>query len=110
MGSDSTVVGAYSYLWLGALDARRRGVGMAISTRLSECDRQVTPVDERLEHTCGFMTVAAVYAPPGDHLLRDKEEFYHKLELLDGRRPDGDVLVVLVDLNAETGSDMAGYE
>ena len=88
---------------------------MAISNRLSECVRQVTPVDERilhirLEHTCGFMTVVAVYAPPEDHSLRDKEQFYHKLDSVVGRCPTGDVLVVLGDFNAETGSDRAEYE
>ena len=72
LGSGSAVAGAYSYHWSGPPNARQRGVGVAISTRLSECVRQVTPVDDRilhirLEHTCGFMTVVAVYAPPEDH-------------------------------------------
>ena len=52
----------------------------------------------------------AVYSPLKNHELRDKEEFYHKLDSVVGRCPAGDVLVVLGDFNAETGSDMAGYE
>ena len=88
---------------------------MAISTRLSKCVRQVTPVDERilhirLEHTCGFMTVVAVYAPPKDHSLRDKEQFYHKIDFVVGRCPTGDVFVILSDFNTDTGSYRAGYE
>ena len=53
---------------------------------------QVTPVEEmilhiRLVHTCGFMIVVAVCAPPEDHVLRHKEEFYHKLKSVVGRCP-----------------------
>ena len=87
----------------------------SISTRLSECVRQVTPVDDRilhirLEHTCGFMTVVAVYAPSEDHELREKEQFYPNLDSVDGTCPTGDFLVVLSNFNAGTGSDSAGYE
>ena len=51
---------------------------LAVSTRLSECVKQVTSVDERiihvrLTHICGFMTVVAVYASLNGHELRDKE-------------------------------------
>ena len=59
-----------------------------------------------------FMTVEAVYVPPEDHKLRDKERFYHKVNLMVmvGRFPAGNVLVVRGDLNAETGSDRVGSE
>ena len=53
-----------------------------------------------LEHTCGFMTVVAVYTPSEDHELRDKEQFCHKLDSV-----VGNVLVFLGNFNAEKGSD-----
>ena len=72
---------------------------MAISAQLSDCARWVTLVDERilyirLEHTYGFMTVLAVYAPPEDKAPETKEEFYHKLESVE---------------SADTARDKAGY-
>ena len=60
------------------------------------------------------MTLVAVYGPLEDndlsYRLKDKELFNHKLDLVVGRSPTGDVLVVLGDLNGENGSDRAGYE
>ena len=115
LDSGSAVAGAYSYHWSGRTDVRLGGVAVAISSRLSECVRQVTAVDERilhvrLEHTCGFMSVVAVYAPTEEASLEDKEQFYFRLDSVVGRCPAGDVLVILGDFNAETGSDRAGYE
>ena len=76
---------------------------MANSTRLSEFVRQVTAVDERilfikLENNCGFMTVVAIYAPPEDHELRDREQFFHKLDSVVGICLIGNILFVLGDL------------
>ena len=51
-----------------------------------------------------------VYAPPEDHVLRDKEKFYHKLDSVVGMCHAGDGLVILGDFNAETGSDRTGQE
>ena len=48
--SGSGVVEAYSCHWSGSPDLRQRGFDVAISARLSECVRQVTPVDERILH------------------------------------------------------------
>ena len=61
---------------------------------------QVTPVVERLlhirlEHTCVFMTVGAVYALPRAKTPKARDEFYHKLDSAVGRCPTGDVLVML---------------
>ena len=56
------------------------------------------------------MTVVAVYTPPEDHELRVKEQFYHKLDLVVGRCPAGDVLLFFGNFNAKTGNDRAGYE
>ena len=44
-----------------------------------------------------------------DPELRDKELFYQKLDTMVGICPTGDVLVVLGDFNAETGSNRALY-
>ena len=87
---------------------------MIISARLSECIRQVPPVDDRillirLKLTCGLMTAVAVYTPPEDHELRDWEQFYLKLDSV-VRCRSADVIVVLGDFNADTGSDRVGYE
>ena len=48
LGSGSAVAEAYSYHWSGPSDVKLRGVGTAISARLRECVRLVTPVDERI--------------------------------------------------------------
>ena len=55
--------------WSGPPAIRRTRVDVAISTLLSDCVRQATPVDERiphlrLEHTCGFIIVVAVTHHP----------------------------------------------
>ena len=80
MESGSAV--AYFYRCSGSPDGRLRRVGLAISARLSESVKQVTRVYEkilhiRLENTCGFMTVVAIYVTPDDQELRDKEQLYH---------------------------------
>ena len=75
MGSGLAVAGTFSYHWSGPPGDRWIAVGVAISARLSECVRHVTPVDERIlhirfEHTSVFMTVLAVYAPRGPRVKR----------------------------------------
>ena len=37
----------------------------------------------------------AVYAPPKDHVLKDKEKFYHKLDSVVEKNPTGEVLVIV---------------
>ena len=52
------------------------------------------PVDERILHTRHehtFMTIAAVYAPPKDHDLEDKENFNHNVKWVVGRYPTGTI-------------------
>ena len=77
---------------------------------MNECVRKVTDVDERnilvrFQHTYGFMSVVAGYAPTMNILLEEKDRFYYKLDEV-----IGDALVVLGDLNVENSSERVPYE
>ena len=115
-GSGEISSGGYTYYWSGmANGARLRGVAIAISDRLSSAVVEVTAVDERImrvrmRHTLGFMSLIAVYAPTEMCEAGEKETFYSKLESIIDQCPRRDVLVVLGDFNAVTGTDRAGYE
>ena len=106
----------YTYYWSGMANGTHlRGVAVAISDRLSAAVVGITTVDERImcvrmKHTLGFMSLISVYAPTEVCDQEEKEVFYAKLESLLDRCPRRDVLVVLGDFNAVTGTDRAGYE
>ena len=115
-GNGETSSEGYTYYWSGMADGTRlRGVAVAISSRLASAVDEVTAVDERimrvrLKHTMGFMSLVAVYAPTEVSETEEKEVFYAKLESILDQCPRRDVLVVLGDFNAVTGTDRAGYE
>ena len=106
----------YTYYWSGCSNgARLRGVAVAVSTRLVPSVVKVTNVDERImlvrmEHTIGFISLIAVYAPTEMRDLEEKELFYAKLDSIVEQCPPRDTLVVLGDFNAVTGTDRDGYE
>ena len=115
-GNGEISSGGYTYYWSGMANGTHlRGVGIAISSRLSSAVVEVTTVDERimrvrLRHTLGFMSLIAVYAPTEMCETLEKETFYAKLESIIDQCPRRDVLVVLGDFNAVTGTERAGYE
>ena len=58
----------------------------------------------------GFISLIAVYAPTEVGSLDSKEMFYAKLDSTTDQCPRGDILIVLGDFNAATGSERDGYE
>ena len=115
-GEGTTSSGGYTYYWSGRQDGlRREGVAVAILNHLCPAVVRVTPVDERImvvrmKHTLGFISLIAVYAPTEMGSLDSKEMFYAKLDSVTDQCPRGDILIVLGDFNAVTGSERDGYE
>ena len=115
-GSGDISSRGFTYYWSGMSNgARLRGVAIAISSKLQSSVVEVTPVDERImrlrmKHTLGFMSVVAVYAPTEMCETDEKEMFYAKLNSVLDQCPRRDVLIVLGDFNATTGTERAGYE
>ena len=115
-GEGTTSSGGYTYYWSGRKDGlRREGVAVAILNHLCPAVVRVTPVDERImvvrmKHTLGFISLIAVYAPTEMGSLDSKEMFYAKLDSITDQCPRGDILIVLGDFNAVTGSERDGYE
>ena len=56
------------------------------------------------------MDVIMVYAPTNEADEETKELFYNRLTAVIDRRPRGNMIVVMGDLNAKIGSDNEGYE
>ncbi|KAG0712588.1 Craniofacial development protein 2 [Chionoecetes opilio] len=64
----------------------------------------------RMQHTLGFMSLVAVYAPTEMRKTEEKEMFYAKLDSVLDQCPPRDTLIVLGDFNAPTGTVRDGYE
>ena len=59
--------------------------------------------------SCGLLSVVAVYAPTDEPSLKDKTQFYLRLDSVIRRCPKGEVLVGMDDFNAEIGRETVGY-
>ena len=87
---------------------------MAVSNKLTPMIIEVTPVNERIMrrricHSLGVMSLVSVYAPTEASDLTVKDAFYATLEFVVDQFPRRDILPVLGDLNASTGTDRDGY-
>ena len=57
-----------------------------------------------------FLNVTQCYAPTNDKEEKVKEEFYIKLQNTIGNQRNGNIKILMGDLNAKIGSDNIGYE
>ena len=75
----------------------------------------VTPVNKRImklkiTYTLGLISLVSVYAPTGVSEFSEKQAFYAQLQMMVDSCPKGNILIVLGDINATTGTDRYGYE
>ena len=76
---------------------------------------QVTPINEHImrlwiRHSLGVVSLVSVYAPTEESDLTVKDAFYAALESVVDQCARRDILLVLGDFNASTGTDRDGYE
>ena len=76
---------------------------------------EVTPVNEcfmrlRIHHSLGSISLVSVYAPTEASYLTVKDAFYATLEAVVDQCPWRNIVLVLGDFTALTGTDRDGYE
>lgn len=114
-GSGQSCVNCYTVIHSGEDQVRRNGVALILDRVMSKSLVTWQAVSSRilsarLAHRHGHLTVIVAYAPTEDHSESSKDTFYASLEALISHSPPHDKLIVLGDLNAETGSDRSGLE
>ena len=103
-------------LWLGRADKRRsQGVGLVITKQLISSLVSWHAVNARIltarfRHLHGYWSVIVAYAPTEDSADVDKNIFYDHLEDLTSKIPSGDLITVLGDFNAVSGSVRVGND
>ena len=103
------------FLYSGRNDRHEEGVGLLISRKLSKALIGWTPLGPRLlkaRFNSKFikLTVVVCYAPHNQRDADEKDDFYQQLQAAVETVPAHDMLLVLGDLNARTGSDNKGKE
>lgn len=103
----------WHFLWSGAPDDRRRGVGALLSPSASRALQASTPISDRLMRldfagTVG-VTVLVAYAPIESTPPADKDAFWEQLSRALHAIPEHRMRMVLGDLNARVGTDTAAW-
>ena len=88
---------------------------MAVADRLVPMVTEVTPINERImrlriSHYAGVISLVSVYAPTKVSEFFMKKAFYALVQMVVDSCSKGDILIVLDDFNATTGTDRDGYE
>ena len=109
----STQVGAWNVMSLS--EVRDKGVAVAVADRMVPIITEVTPVNERImrlriTHILGVIPLVSVYAPTGLNEFSVKERVLRPATGSGRLCPEGNILTVLGDFNATTGTDSDGYE
>ena len=109
-GSGEMAVGDARLLWSGREDKKRsEGVGLVVVKQLIPSLVSWRAVSARIltarfRHVHGYWSVIVAYAPTEDSADEEKNIFYDHLEDLTSRIPGGDLITVLGDFNAASGS------
>ena len=115
-GSGEMAVDGARLLWSGRADERRsQGVGLVVTKRLIPSLVSWKAVNARIltarfRHLHGYWSVIVAYAPTEDSADEIKNIFYDHLEDLTCKIPSGDLITVLGDFNAVSGSVRAGND
>ncbi|KAK2718173.1 hypothetical protein QYM36_005477, partial [Artemia franciscana] len=88
----------------------RQGVGFILSPTTKKALISFTPVSEgiatiRLKGSVSNLTIIQVYAPDSARSDEECEQFYFQLQSVTDQTPKKDMLIVMGDFNAITGSD-----
>jgi len=109
-GSGEMRVGDTTFLWSGRADGcRQEGVALAVASRMMASCVAWAPVNERLlhgrfRHSIGYLSVIVAYAPTESASRSSKEDFYSQLEALILTCGKSDLVLVLGDFNAVSGT------
>ena len=109
-GSGEMCVGGTTFLWSGRQDGgRQEGVALAVDSRMMSTCVSWTPASERIvhgrfRHSIGYLSVIAAYAPTEGSTHQDKEAFYEQLGAVVWACRRNDLILVLGDFNAVSGS------
>jgi len=110
LDSGETRVGDTTFLWSGRKDSRHQeGVALAIHQKTLSACVSWTPINERLlsarfKHSAGHLLVIVAYAPTENADMEVKDLFYAQLEAAVADCVKNDLVVVLGDFNAVTGT------
>ena len=112
-GSDLTDVGNYAFLHSGGL-TKLQGVALLLNSAMSKALISWTPISSRLltarlRHKHGALTVVVAYVPSEAADTKSKDVFYDQLFATISSAFPHDLLFVLGDLNAKTGSDRVRF-
>ena len=114
MGS-RTMQSGVKVVYVGDEEVRQGEVAIIISTWAKRALMERTPISERIIKARFYskykrLTVIQTYAPTNDALNEEKDEFYNQLQDTISSCNKHDMIVLMGDLNAKTGSNNANRE
>ncbi|XP_019615798.1 PREDICTED: craniofacial development protein 2-like [Branchiostoma belcheri] len=115
-GTGTHTTNDYSFLWSGREDGQhRQGVALGLALSASRALVYWKPVSNRLllarlRHTFGMISVIVAYAPTDMADDEEKDEFYTQLAALVSDISRHDIIWILGEFNATTGTDRTGFE
>ena len=108
-------VSGVKVVYVGDEEVRQGEVAIIISTWAKRALMEWTPISERIIKARFYskykrLTVIQTYAPTNDALNEEKDEFYNQLQDTISSCNKHDMIVLMGDLNAKTGSNNANRE
>ena len=106
---------SYTIIHSGQKDTHHRGVALIMNRESANTLMEWEPINERLikarfnSKYCK-LTIIQCYAPTNDSEDDMKEEWYDQLQAAVSKVPQHDVLLIMGDMNAKTGSDNTDRE
>ena len=106
---------SYTIIYSGQKNTHHRGVALIMNRESANTLIEWEPINERLikarfnSKYCK-LTIIQCYAPTNDSEYDMKEEWYDQLQAAVSKVPQHDVLLIMGDMNAKTGSDSTDRE